>query len=122
LYELADGKNKQPYYITLNDQDVFGFAGLWDASIGADGVTVESCSIVTMPANALMREIHNVKHRMPAILAKEDRDTWLKGASEDAFKVIKQYPDTHMVATPVSKRVNTPKNNDAELIAPMPIA
>jgi putative SOS response-associated peptidase YedK len=115
---LADGKNKQPYYITLNDQDVFGFAGLWDSSIGAGGVTIESCTIVTMPANALMKEIHNVKHRMPAILAKEDRDTWLKGASEDAFKVIKQYPDTHMVATPVSKRVNTPKNNDAELITP----
>jgi hypothetical protein len=28
---------------------------------------------VTMPANKLMMETHNVKHRMPAILAKEDR-------------------------------------------------
>jgi putative SOS response-associated peptidase YedK len=26
---LADGKSKQPFYITLNDQDIFGFAGLW---------------------------------------------------------------------------------------------
>jgi putative SOS response-associated peptidase YedK len=34
--------------------------------------------------------------------------------------VIKTYPDTHMVATPVRKRVNAPKNNDAELIAPLP--
>jgi hypothetical protein len=33
--------------------------------------------------------------------------------------VIKQYPDTHMVATPVSTRVNTPKNNDAALIEPI---
>jgi putative SOS response-associated peptidase YedK len=31
-------------------------------------------------------------------------------------------PDTHMVATPVSKCVNTPKNNDAELIAPVALA
>jgi len=113
---LADGKSKQPYYITLNDQDVFGFAGLWDSSTGADGVAVESCTIVTMPANQLMTEIHNVKHRMPAILAKEDRETWLTGTADDAFKVIKQYPDTHMVARPVSTRVGSPKNNDAKLI------
>jgi len=66
-----------------------------------------------------MAEIHNAKHRMPAILAKEDRDTWLTATPEEAFRVVKQYPDTYMVATPVSKRVNTPTNNDAELIAPI---
>jgi putative SOS response-associated peptidase YedK len=115
----ADGKSKQAFYITLNDQDVFGFAGLWDASMGADGVAVESCTIVTMPANKLMTEIHNVKHRMPAILAKEDREMWLAGTADEAYTVIKQYPDTHMVATPVSSRVNAPKNNDAKLIEPI---
>jgi putative SOS response-associated peptidase YedK len=115
----ADGKSKQPFYITLNDQDVFGFAGLWDSSIGANGVRVASCTIVTMSANALMTEIHNVKHRMPAILSKEDRDVWLTGAPDDAFAAIKQYPDTHMVATPVSTRVGSPKNNDASLIEPV---
>jgi putative SOS response-associated peptidase YedK len=114
---LPDGKTKQPYYITLNDQDVFGFAALWDSSKRDDGVRIQSCSIVTMPANALMVEIHNVKHRMPAILDKEDRDAWLNAAPEEALKLLRQYPDTHMVATPVSKRVNTPKNNNAELIS-----
>ena len=99
-----------------------GFAALWDSSKRDDGVTVESCTIVTMPANALMTEIHNVKHRMPAILTKEDRDAWLTTTPDDAFKLLRQYPDTHMVATPVSKRVNTPKNNDAELIAPARVA
>jgi putative SOS response-associated peptidase YedK len=112
----ADGKAKQPFYITMNDQNMFGFAALWDSSTGADGIAVESCTIVTMPANKLMTEIHNVKHRMPAILAEEDQETWLTGTADDAFKAIKQYPDTHMVATPVSTRVNTPKNNDTTLI------
>jgi putative SOS response-associated peptidase YedK len=125
LYEwqlLPDGKSKQPYYITLNDQDIFGFAALWDSSKRDDGMRIYSCTIVTMPANALMTEIHNVKHRMPAILAKEDRDGWLTAAPEDAFKLLRQYPDTQMVATRVSKRVNTPKNNDAELIVPAMVA
>ena len=103
---LADGKTKQPYYITLNDQDIFGFAALWDSSKRDDGVTVESCTIVTMPA----------------ILTKDDRDAWLTTTPDNAFKLLRQYPDTHMVATPVSKRVNTPKNNDAELIAPASVA
>lgn len=115
---LPDGKTKQPYYITLNDQELFAFAGLWDSSAGVAGV-IDSCTIVTLPANGLMTEIHNVRHRMPAILAKEDRELWLAGPPELAFGVLKQYPDTHMVATPVSKRVNTPKNNDAQLIAPV---
>jgi putative SOS response-associated peptidase YedK len=119
-WHLNDDGKKQPFYITLNDQDVFGFAGLWDSSTGADGVAVESCTIVTMPANKLMTEIHSVKHRMPAILSIEDRETWLKGSPEAAFAVIKQYPDTHMVATPVSTRVNKPQNNDASLIEAIP--
>jgi putative SOS response-associated peptidase YedK len=115
----ADGKTKQPFCITLNGQNVFGFAGLWDRSTREDGVVVPSCTIVTMPANQLMSEIHNVKHRMPAILAKEDREAWLTGTPDVASATIKQYPDTQMVATPVSKRVSSPKNNDVELIQPL---
>jgi putative SOS response-associated peptidase YedK len=73
-----------------------------------------------MPANQLMTEIHNIKHRMPAILSMEERETWLTGSHEAAFAIIKQYPDTHMVATPVSTRVNRPQNNDSKLIETIP--
>jgi len=107
----ADGKTKQPYYITANDQAIFGFAGIWDRSRRDDGTRVESCAIVTMPASKLMSEIHNAKQRMPAILTREDRDAWLKGTTDEAFAALKQYPDAHLVATPVSTRVNAPKNN-----------
>lgn len=118
----ADGTTKQPYYITLNDQEIFGFAALWDSSTRADGAVIESCTIITLPANRLMAEIHNVKHRMPAILGRADREEWLRGSADAAFRLLSQYPDTHMVATPVSRRVNTPKNNDATLIAPLSAA
>lgn len=47
---------------------------------------------------------------------------WLTAAPAEAFKPLRQYPDTHMVATPVSRRVNAPKNNNAELIAPAMVA
>ena len=69
-----------------------------------------------MPANRMMSAIHNAKQRMPAILRKEDRETWLKGEPESAFKVLQQYPDELLLPRPVSSRVNAPKNNDASLI------
>jgi putative SOS response-associated peptidase YedK len=112
-----DGNTTRPFYIIANDQEVFGFAGLWDTSTRADSLIIESCTIVTVPANKLMRVIHNGKYRMPAILTREDRDVWLTGTPDDAFKAIKQYPD-NMLATQVSTRVNAPKNNDAKLIEP----
>jgi len=56
---------------------------------------------------------------MPAILTREDRDAWLKGTPDEAFAALKQYSDARLVATPVSTRVNAPKNNDATLIEPI---
>lgn len=117
----ADGKTKVPYYIHLNDQEIFSFAGLWDASRKDDGTVIESCVHLTVPANRLVGEIHNTQHRMPAILVKQDRNAWLSGSADDAWAALKPYPDDHMVAWPVSKRVNTPKNNDADLITPVPL-
>jgi putative SOS response-associated peptidase YedK len=115
----ADGKTKQPYYIHLNDQPVFAFAGLWDSSKPEDGDPIESCVHITMPANRLLSEIHNAKHRMPAILAVNDRETWLSGAPEDAWSVLKPYPDELMVAWPVSTLVNKPANDDERLVLPV---
>jgi putative SOS response-associated peptidase YedK len=114
----ADGKAKVPFYITLNDQDVAAFAGLWDSSKTEAGEYIESVTHITVPANHLVGEIHNTKHRMPAILSREDREAWLTGTSEEAWATLKPYPDEHTVAWPVSTRVNTPKNNDAKLIEP----
>jgi len=114
----ADGKNKIPFYITLNDQDVAAFAGLWDASRTDSGETIESVTHITVPANQLVGEIHNTKHRMPAILSREDREAWLTGTPEEAWAVLKPYSDEHTVAWPVSTRVNTPKNDDVALIEP----
>ncbi|MGO9932792.1 MAG: hypothetical protein ACLPV8_13400 [Steroidobacteraceae bacterium] len=39
------------------------------------------------------------------------------GAPDEAFAALEQYPDAHLVATPVSNRVNAPKNNDLSLLS-----
>lgn len=109
-------RGKQPYLIRVTDQPLFGLAGLWDASTAEDGSVLESCTIITLPANHLMAEIHNTKQRMPAILRREDHAVWLAGDPEAAFACVQPYPDELMSAQSVSTRVNSPKNNDASLI------
>ena len=49
------GKAKQPYFIHQRDNAPFAFAGLWERW-GPD--RLETCSIVTMPANAFMQPMH----------------------------------------------------------------
>lgn len=113
---------KAPYCITVADQELFAFAGLWDRSVKQDGTAIESVVHITMPANELMAEIHNTgnnPHRMPAIVRAEDRDAWLSGTAEEARAVLTPYPADVMVAYEVSTRVNSVKNNDAALIEPV---
>lgn len=111
---------KQPWYIHLADQDLFGLAGLWDLSVRADGTALESCTIITMPANPFMAGIHNGKRRMPAILAAADHTAWLTGTLPDAEACLRPYPDDRMRAHTISTAVNSPKNNQPELLAPAP--
>ena len=121
-WHLNEEGRKAPFYITVVDQPVFAFAGLWDRSGKPDGTVLESCVHITMPANELMRHIHNTgnnPHRMPAILKHDDRDQWLNGSPEDARAVLIQYDPGLMLAHEVTTRVNTPKNNDPSLIEPI---
>jgi putative SOS response-associated peptidase YedK len=113
--------SKQPFLIQLADREDFGFAGLWDRSFKSDGSTIESCTMITMDATPLMAEIHNAKQRMPAILAAQDHEAWLSGNQLHARAALRQYPDDLLVAYKVSSRVNSPKNNDEQLVAQLPV-
>jgi putative SOS response-associated peptidase YedK len=76
-----------------------GFAGLWDRSFNPDGTAIESSAHIAMPANDLMRRIHNAgsnPFRMPAILRKEDHEVWLHGTEEEAKRVLNPYPPDHI--------------------------
>lgn len=114
-----DGKTKVPFYIHTNDQEIFAFAGLWDSSRTDTGEVIESVTHITVAANSLVAEIHNTKQRMPAMLEKTAREAWLTGTADEAWATLTPYPDDLMVAWPVSKRVNSPKNNEPTLIEPI---
>lgn len=113
------GERKQPYRVTLGDGRPFAFAGLWERWGGReDEDAVESCTILTTEANALVRRLHD---RMPVILPPEAFDAWLDPASgKDAARdLLGPYPADDMVATPVSPRVNNVANDEPAVIEPV---
>jgi putative SOS response-associated peptidase YedK len=121
-WHLDEHGRKAPYLITVADQGLFSFAGLWDRSMKDDGTVVESVVHITMPANELMADIHNTgnnPHRMPAVVRAEDRDLWLGGSADEARSALQPYPAGLMVAYEVSTRVNSVKNNEPSLIDPV---
>ena len=115
----ADG-SREPFFVQLAEREVFGVAGLWERSRRADGGELLSCTLVTVPANTLLAEVHNEKPRMPAILAQPDYDLWLSGPPERARALLRAYPAESMRAWQVSRRVNNPRLADDErLIEPL---
>lgn len=119
---VEDRTAKQPWYIRLPDQALFALGGLWERSRREDGTLVESCTIVTLPANELVAEIHNTKMRMPLILPRDAYAAWLSDDANAAGAAVAPYPSARMAAWPVGMYVNNPRNNDARCIEPLPAA
>lgn len=110
-------KAKTPMYIKLKDDEPFAFAGLWDSWKNPAGEPIRTCTIITTEPNELMARIHN---RMPAILSPDARQEWLDPTNHDLpllSHLLGAYPADEMVARPVSRLVNDPKHDSAELIA-----
>ena len=108
---------KTPMYITLKDGSPFAFAGLWDLWQSSDGRQIRSCTLITTEPNAVVASIHN---RMPAILMPDAREMWLDTDLQDEhalLPLLAPYPANEMTARAVSRLVNNPKSEGAELIA-----
>jgi putative SOS response-associated peptidase YedK len=116
------GEVKRPVYIKLKSGRPFGFAGLYAIWNSPEGEKLTTCTIITTEANELMKPIHE---RMPVIIPREHRDEWLSPMTEDhthLLGMLKPYPAGQMEAYPVSRLVNSPKNNSPELIKRLKLA
>jgi putative SOS response-associated peptidase YedK len=117
---VNDNGEREPYFVSLTEREVFAVAGVWDRSRRTDGSYVFSCTLITVPANALLAQVHNAKQRMPAILGAAEHAAWLGGSPDQAWALLRPYPDDGMRAWRVSRRVNNPRlPNDASLIEPV---
>ena len=109
--------HKIPHHIRMKDGGVFAFAGLWDRW-ESESQTVDSCTIIVMPSNEIMRPIHE---RMPAIIAPACYDWWLDARITDKQEIMQHLnsaPSSQLTAYPVSTWVNVQKHNDERCIQP----
>ena len=117
---VAGSRRKQPWLVYLADRRPMAFAGLWEYSHREDGERVESCTIVTAPANDLMAEIHNTRKRMPVVLeGRSEQDAWLSGTKEEALAVAEPLADGLLDAHRISTRINNPNARGRELLDPV---
>jgi putative SOS response-associated peptidase YedK len=122
-HKLDDG-TRQPYYFTRADGAPLAFAGLaawWrDRDAPPDAPGIRSCTIITTAAGHDMDGIHD---RMPVILSPDTFDVWLDPDNDEIPELVSLLhagPDGTLTHHPVSPRVGNVRNNDADLVAPVP--
>ncbi len=96
---------------------MFGFAGLWDRWTDATAQVVESCSILTTTPNPLIADVHD---RMPVILNPENYELWLDPGFRNTVvlaELLRPFDAKLMKRYPVSARINSVSNDDAECAA-----
>lgn len=115
------GDTKQPYFISLASGQTFAMAGLWESwqDKSSHAPAIETCTIVTQPANPFMQSLHD---RMPVMLTPDNSKQWLddeiqKDNLPDWLNVINREVD--LQSWPVSPRVNKPANGGPECIEPV---
>jgi putative SOS response-associated peptidase YedK len=108
---LPDGK--QPYAIARADGAPLAFAGIWESWRDPDGEILRSFAILTTAANADMAPLHT---RMPVILEEDDWRAWLGEIDRDPLALLRPSPDGVVRTWPVSRAVNSVRNNGPALL------
>lgn len=112
----APEKGRTPHWVYRADGHPMVFAGIWAARI--DPKTEDwrrTCSIITTAAEGVTASIH---HRMPVSLTSEVWNAWLDRDLTDpaAVRALMLPIDSGILMEhPVSRKVNSVRNNDAGL-------
>jgi putative SOS response-associated peptidase YedK len=100
----------------MKDRSPFGIAALWENwKDPATAEWVRTFVVLTAPANDLVARIHD---RMPAILKPADYVRWLS-PEPDPHDLLVPFPSEPMTMWPISTRVNSPINDDEQLLEPV---
>ena len=116
-YEWSVKDNiKIPYFINIPDKETIYFAGIWKY-FNFKKSSMKVFSIITKPANNLLKEIHD---RMPVTLSAEESKDYLDHNNSDYLKNnVKSILEEYFEFFKISKFVNNPINNSSECIKPI---
>jgi putative SOS response-associated peptidase YedK len=121
-WERMTPEIRQPNLIRRVDGEPMAFAGLWSTwrdPAEPDAELVRSFTIITTRANATLEPIHD---RMPAILPASAWGAWLApvvAEPDELLALLAPAPGDLLERFPVSKRVNSVRNDGPELVVPL---
>lgn len=121
--QVGDGRfhKKRPTYIRRRDGRPFAFAGLWEHWEGPEGIANDSCVLLTIEPNDLIRRFH---HRMPVILDHKEYDLWLGPRVEEPERLLpllRPFSSEALTAYPVNPLVNNPRDDTPECVEPLAV-
>jgi putative SOS response-associated peptidase YedK len=108
---------RRPFHFSLADGESFWFAGLWTSWSAPEGGLVQSCTIVTCEANALVRPVHE---RMPVIMADPEAwDSWLDPAVDAAAacELLAPLPAGRMAVQAANPVVNSARHEGPDCLS-----
>ena len=106
-------KSNQPYYFRCPTEEVVAITGLWSEWQGPSDPLL-SCALLSKEAAPSISGIH---HRMPVILAGQQIAAWLDPrSSEHEVQRLIANARGDFTAHRVSTRVNSPRNDDPQLL------
>ncbi len=110
---------KAPFWFHRADKKLVLLAGLFQPAGNDAGAPSQPSrprfTILTTQPNRVIAPVHD---RMPVVVAPAGIDTWLTAPPAQAAALIRSAPDDTLIATPVSKRVGSVKNDDPAVLAP----
>jgi putative SOS response-associated peptidase YedK len=119
FFEWTGEKAKrQPIWFHRADGGLILFAGLYESWQPQPGEWQRTFTIITTTPNHLVEPVHD---RMPVILTEEVADLWMDPREDDQQKLVellRPAAEDFLVATPVSARVNSVKNDDPACLEP----
>lgn len=120
-WQVLEQGGKRPWMYRPKGGGPWALAGLWEHWRGVlDEGEAElfTFTILTCPANPLTAKVHD---RMPVILAPDAYGAWLDPASERrAVTGLLRPWKGPMEAVPLTRRVNSPANDDPSIREPAP--
>lgn len=105
----------QPYYIFHPEKKILPMAGLWTTWQSSKFNIIESYTIITTKPQKPIAHIHN---RMPVIIENKMINEWINcevNSLNSTLDLLKPY-SSKLSFYPVSKYMNSPKNNSRECI------
>ncbi|HOV10362.1 MAG TPA: SOS response-associated peptidase [Bacteroidales bacterium] len=114
FYEWSHDSEKTPCRVMLREVPLFSMAGIWGEWTAPGNEIITTFAILTTESNILIKQLH---HRMPVIFdTKEAENTWLNSSSVAELQALcAPLAAEKMLFYPVSKKLNSPKNNVPDL-------